>query len=219
VLYKINRKEMNISELKKDRGWYRGPVKDWEVSMFGFAPKGLGDLIYNTLRKIIEDDDKSEWAEEAFDKCAVLLLQNKRWPDALDPKNSCNNIASSLYYKLKFKLVKQFASKDIGSYKFKFRSQNDMTRDPWVLFYAVCIHLDKREFIDLKPPWRLYFTGSILWELRKALVGKKNNYLLLRKVNDFIHKIFARKDFVSELKRWREWSYDRRIVDVKNEPK
>ena len=72
---------MDISELVKEGNWYRGPERDWEKNLYGFYPKGIGDLIYNNLRKIIETEDKSNWAYKVFDQCTVLLINGKRWPD------------------------------------------------------------------------------------------------------------------------------------------
>lgn len=176
---------MDISELKKDGKWYRGPKKGWEKDKYGFDPWGLSDLIYNNLRKIIEDGDKSVWAYKVFDQCTVLLINGKRWPDDLNPPK--------IYTDSK-----------------KYRRQKSITRDPWVLYYAACIHLNKREFIALKPQWRLYRPN--LWELRKALLGKKNSYRLWRLMNNFIAKFFPRKDFVVILEKYRNWSYDRKPI-------
>lgn len=170
---------MDINELVKENGWYRGPEKDWEYDLYGFYPKGLGDLIYNTLRKIIEDGDTSEWAQEAFDRCAVLLIQGKRWPDRLDP--------------LRVKGKK------------RYRSQNRMTRDPWVLFYAACIHLDRREYIYLKPQWWLWRPN--LWALRRALLGWKNNYKFWRGV---AHIFPIKHEYVEILDQYRDWCYEHR---------
>lgn len=171
---------MGIDDLVKDKGWYRGLKKDWEFEAYGFYPRGLGDLIYNNLRRIIEDKDTSKWAENVFNKALVLLIQGKRWPDELDPE------------KVKGKK--------------RYRSQKSMTRDPWVMFYAACIHFNKREFISLKPQWRLY--RPELWALRKALLGEKNSYLFWRSINS----IFPKKDYVEVLDEYMKWCYDNREV-------
>jgi len=169
---------MNIDDLVKDGDWYRGPEKDWEYDLFGFYPRGLGDLIYNNLRKIIETDDTSDWAQNVFDRCAILLVLGKRWPDRMEPLH-----------------VKG---------KKKYRSQRDMTRDPWVMFYAACIHLDRREYIQLKPQWWLYRPN--LWSLRRALLGYRNHYTFWRGVGH----IFPLKDYVQILDQYRDWCYENR---------
>ena len=169
-----------MSKFIKENGWYRSQEKDWELELYGFFPKGLGDLIYNNLREIIESDDKSKWAYKVFDKCIVLLIQGKRWPDELDPK------------KIKGKK--------------SYRSQRSMTRDPWVLFYAACIHLDKREFIHLKPNLRFWQWRPELWALRKALIGEKNAYLFWKRTNS----IFKKPDYVQVLDQYMTWCYERK---------
>ena len=171
---------MDISNLKKVDGWYRGLEKEWEFKLYGFYPKGLGDLIYNNLRKIIETDDTSKWAQGIFDKCAVLLVQGKRWPDELDPSR-----------------VKG---------RKRYRSPWSMTRDPWVMFYAAAIHLDRRVFHVLKPQWWLW--RPELWALRRALLRKSNNFKSFNKISN----LFPMKDFVKVLDEYMKYSYDRRHV-------
>ena len=70
----------------KEKVWYkyknfwRGGDNDDD-----FSPQdrgdGTGDLIFNTLTKIIIDRDSSPWAVDAFMDCADLLIARKRYPD------------------------------------------------------------------------------------------------------------------------------------------
>ena len=198
---------MDISELKKDGDWYRGPVKQWEVDYYGFCGRGMGDLIYNNLRKIIETEDKSEWAYEVFDRCIVLLIQGKRWPDEIQDEYK-EFIAKNRVHLWVNKILKR-----LGKVEFeKCRHQKSMTRDPWVMFYSACIYLNKREFIHLRPQPRLYRPN--LWALRKALIGEKNYYVFWRAINVALHAMpmsKPRKDFVQILEKYRNWCYDNRI--------
>jgi len=164
--------------LIKENGWYRDIKKDGDVDYYGFSPRGLGDLLFNNLVKIIKDNDKSMWAQKVFDKSVVLLIQGKRWPDKMNPPKTKG--------------------------KKNYRSQYSMTRDPWVMFYAACIHFEKREFISLKPQWWLY--RPELWSLRKALLGKKNSY----KFWSSLPRIKAVPGFVQTLDKYSDWSYDRK---------
>ena len=43
-----------------------------------------GDLIYNTLSRILDQDDNSDWAWESFESCGQLLKQGKRWPNSMN---------------------------------------------------------------------------------------------------------------------------------------
>ena len=140
------------------------------MDTYGFYARGMGDLIYNTLRKIIETNDKSEWAYKAFEACSELLIQGKRWPDYMNQQ-------------------------DVEG-KEKFRSQMSMTRDPWIAFYACAIHLDRKQFIELKPQWWLYSPKT--WAWRRALLGKCNLYRFWRFFS------YTRKEFVKALSvlRW-----------------
>jgi len=190
----------SMKNLSKKDGWYISEERQWEYDMYGFYPRGLGDIIYNTLRKIIETNDTSKWAYTVFDKCTVLLIQGKRWPDEMHPEQSTP-----------ISLIR-WATKNMHKWgwieKAKYRSQTSMTRDPWILYYAACIHLNKRAFINLYPPVRRY--RPVLWELRKALLHKKNSYTFWNKVGDLLAKVFPRKDYVEILNYYRNWSYDRK---------
>lgn len=144
----------DINKFYKEGHFYRGPQKDWEYFLYGFNPRGLGDLIYNTLRKIIETNDKSHWAYSAFQECADLLVYGKRWPDELNPPNIPG--------------------------KEPYRSQFSVTRDPFIALWACAIHLNRKQFIKAKPPRKLY--SPEVWAWRRALLGKRNCYKFFRRI-------------------------------------
>ena len=126
--------EWKIEEYFKEGYFYRRKSEQWEYDDWGFYPNGIGDLIYNTLRVIIETDDKSMWAINSFSLCASLLRDGKRWPDSM------NDEPTDIY-----------------------RSQFSMTRDPWILMYACAIHLGFDSFIKDKIPLRLYSPKTWAW--------------------------------------------------------
>ena len=144
----------DINKFYKFGYFYRSKSPEWEINLYGFAVNGRGDLIYNTLRKIIETNDKSDWAYSAFQECADLLAYGKRWPDALNPP--------------------------IIPGKQSYRSQFSMTRDPWIAFYACAIHLNRKQFIKAKPPHKLY--SPEVWAWRRALLSKRNCYKFFRRI-------------------------------------
>ena len=41
---------------------------------------GVGDIIFNTMTKIVMDEDTSEWALHAYIDCGILLYHGFRWP-------------------------------------------------------------------------------------------------------------------------------------------
>ena len=53
------------------------PDQRWASQRFGVYFINLGDLIYDTMRKIKEDDDKSYWAKESLIACRDLLKERK----------------------------------------------------------------------------------------------------------------------------------------------
>jgi len=138
--------EWKIEEYFKEGYFYRRKSEQWEFDDWGFYPNGIGDLIYNTLRVIIETEDKSRWAEWAFIECSMLLSRGKRWPDSM------NDEPTEIY-----------------------RSQFSMTRDPWILYYACAIHLGRTwPHLYEKIPFHLYSPKT--WAWRRALLGKWNLY-------------------------------------------
>ncbi len=157
--------DWSIDKFHKEGDFYRSVGKWWEFHIYGFFPAGLGDLIYNTLRMIIETNDKSPWAYKSFAICSELLSHGKRWPDELSPPNIIDPVP--------------------------YRSQFDMTRDPWIALYACAIHLDRKQFIEQKPPKDLY--NPKVWQWRRALLGKRNIYRLLHKLSP------GRRDYVKAL--------------------
>ena len=163
----------NKDKFYKEGNYYRGPEEKWEHALYGFYPRGLGDLIYNTLRVILETNDMSEWAQDSLLKCVLLLHSRKRWPDRMNP----------------------IQPKD----KKPYRSQYSMTRDPWVTLYACAVFLDKKEYIEMKPPWYLY--RPELWSLRRVLLGKWSLFKLWHWMTP------ASKNYVKALDRIMLWTY------------
>ena len=155
----------DINKFYKEGYFYRSKSPEWKINLYGFAVDGLGDLLYNTLRKIKETNDKSEWAYSALLECADLLFYGKRWPDRLNPPTVPG--------------------------KEPYRSQFSITRDPFIALYACAIHLNRKQFIQVKPPWWLYSPEFNSW--RRALLGKRNCYKLLRRITP------GRRDFVKAL--------------------
>ena len=153
--------EWLIDEFEKEGNFYRGPNKAWELRKYGFYPQGLGDLIYNTLRKILEERDKSPWAYEAYYECRELLRAGKRWPDYLVDNKGIDRL-----------IAKNRLDNILNPSKYRW--QKGMTRDPWVMFYCCSIHLDMPSDLEYKPQWWLY--RPKLWSFRRALIGKWNAF-------------------------------------------
>lgn len=138
---------------KHECGLYVADAPQWSQRQYGQNSLEKGDMIYCTMRKIIDEDDKSEWAYNALTICADLLLMEKRWPDSLNHELDAKNFIEA---------------KITGRY----RSQRNMTRDPYILFYACCVHLNRLQFIEeVRIPWHLYSRRTWVW--RKALINDR----------------------------------------------
>ena len=165
--------ELNCEVYYKEGGFYRGIEKQWQVDRYGFHPRALFDLIYVTMRKIIDEDDHSEWAYEALEKCADLLVNGIRYPDEYRPANMAKNRIDEAVSKVMYKL-------GITKYQ-KYGPNCKLTRDPYIYFYAACVMLDRKQFISaVKIPWYLYRPNT--WRWRKYLItgeGYKKHFVIL----------------------------------------
>ena len=179
--------------------WFRdGPFwrkfgHAWEEDRYGIYVHGLGDLIYNTLKKILDDDDRSEWAYAALAACKELLLDRKRWPDRMNQGIESRNryfwlVNRFLYW---LKIVKTI----------KYRPQSHMTRDPFIAFYAACFHMNRWAYIEeVTTPWYLY--RATTWSWRDFLItGDPKS---LKKYLRVSGRALSNKDYVIELRELRD---------------
>ena len=128
----------------------------YKDGLFYMGPGGNGDLLYNTARKIIETDDKSEWAQSSLEAIFRCLNDGKRWPDTMSDKITTKN-----------------------------HKQTDMTQDPWILAYCCAVHLDRYDLIEKYKPNIKIFNLPDKWAWRRALLGKPNIYGLFRKITPY----------------------------------
>jgi hypothetical protein len=113
---------------------YLGAPQPWKKEVWGFDPRGIGDLWYRLFRMIILTNDKSDWAYTAFMFALTEMVDGNRWPDEYNYNNehiSRNWLEfkwTSLLYKLGLRKTR------------KYRSQKSMTRDPWIMMYCCVVH-------------------------------------------------------------------------------
>ena len=148
-----------------------------------------GDLIFNTMDKVLRDSDTSDWAVDALYSCANLLIDGKRWPNRL-------NQADTAKTWLQWKWYKWGLGKTVYS-----RPQQTMTRDPYIAFYADCIRLDHPERIrEIKLPWNAFAPSTYYW--RKYLISHNTVYL---KCYRFLQRFSSNKHaYVKRLNELRE---------------
>ena len=130
----------------------------WKDGFFWRHPSSgdAGDLIFNTLARIIDMNDKSEWAKCSLLECMDLLLVDKRWPDRLNQENTAKN-------RLQWWFGKGYT-----------RPQDDMTRDPYVAFYCCALFLGFSNWIEMVPiPWYCFSPGVSWWRHKLMRPRKK----------------------------------------------
>ena len=103
--------------------WRRGD-KDGDQSPLD-RDDGTGDLIFNTLTKILIDKDFSPWAIEAFMVCADLLIARKRYPNEFLVGRETPNMINHWWRKI------------IKKEKGLLRPQGRMSRDPFTALGAL----------------------------------------------------------------------------------
>jgi len=123
-----------------------------------------GDLIFNTMSRIIDMGDESEWAYSSLHECADLLIAHKRWPDRFNDPNDAKNL---IVYKWNKFLKWLGVEKDYPG-----RFQSGMTRDPYVAFYCCAMFLGEEHYIgEVKNVWYSANLNYLLW--RKRLMGNR----------------------------------------------
>lgn len=153
----------------KEGLFWRSIYKHWEYDKYGFSPCGMGDLIFNTMTKIISYNDKSDWAYCSLDACASLLLFGKRWPDDMNNDRISKNGLQYLFSKIRYRI---FGGQQL------YRPQGSLTRDPYIALYACAVFLGRYQYIDIvKPPWWLYSRNTWRWR-RRLLKDNRKDYVI-----------------------------------------
>ena len=140
--------------------------KPWEDEAYGYETFSKGDIIYNTLRYIIDNEDKSEWAYKAFEACADLLIRRRRWPDEDNHERDAGNRLrwwwSRTLYKLKI-------TKNV-----MYGPQSRMSRDPFVYLYCAAVFLEREQFIKaITIPWHINRPDIWIWRRRLIKDNRK----------------------------------------------
>jgi hypothetical protein len=135
---------------EEEREWLNG----WCM-----GPGGNGDLLYNTARKIIEENYEDRMDEIILADVFRCLSEGKRWP------NDMNELITTTNHK-----------------------QTDLTKDPWIMAYCCAVHLDRFDLIREYPPptkpvktvskkwrkWSYFLSWEYAWY--KELIGQSRAY-------------------------------------------
>ncbi len=157
-------------ELEKIDQWYLGIINNWQTKLHGFAIRsGIGDLISNNTALIRETFDRSDWAYGCLEACFELLSYRKRWPDWMDRKiprdKQCKTRLCSFLNKSKFYIAKWiYGEKVCDKITTKYRSQGDMTRDPYINAIACAVDMNRLQLVDtVSIPWYLWRPSTWRW--------------------------------------------------------
>jgi len=147
-----------------------------------------GDLIFNTMYKIMQDGDYSDWAYSALTACADLLRSGKRWPDRLTRDDTAKN-----WLQWKWDMLRKNRRYS--------RPQQVLTRDPFIAVYAAAFKMNRWQLIEVVTvPWYLY--RPTLWNWRKYIMSGDIKYL--RRYRFWSRFSTSQKDYVVRLRAIKE---------------
>ena len=150
----------------KDGYYWRHPDPPWALEVRGADSKSKGDVIFNTLSRIVDQEDRSEWAYLALMSCRGLLIGGKRWPDPFNQEGDCRGHICHYWQKLR---------KALKCKHWRHGPQRNLTRDPWILFYVASYKMNRFDNFNLKPHWRLFRPN--IWAWMKYLRKGDRRYL------------------------------------------
>lgn len=150
-----------MSEFYKENHFYRKKSSDYENMVYGQIVDSKGDLIFNTLSKIIDDNDTSEWARLAFMMCGGLLECRMRWPHCMNQPNDSKNW-------IQWRWSQALRRLNIRKTEM-YRPQKSITRDPFYPFFYLCIKFGRKDLIkEVTLPFYLY--RREIWRWRRRLI-------------------------------------------------
>lgn len=189
------------------------PFEGWQRRVYKYYGCKMGDIIVKSCRHY--KGDNSEDATITFMLCFDLLMERKRWPDQFDwiilEEYKCHSRLCSWVHKMKFRFLKWWYMKIMGCdevtkmipwerHKIKYRSQGDMTRDPYISWIAWASERGRWDMIkQIKYPWYLYrprfhwFVKFMQEDNKKKAVRYLANYELWYSIEGDGKKKFTRE--------------------------
>ena len=154
----------------KDGYFWRHNDPPWAVEVRGEDSRSKGDVIFNTLKRIIDLEDRSDWAYLSLMSCRGLLIEGKRWPDAFNQEGDCKGWIC--FYIQKIRKALKFKT-------WRHGHQKCMSRDPWIMFFVASYKMNRFDNFDLKPQWWIWRPNVWRWMryLRTGDPRYKRRYL------------------------------------------
>ena len=163
------------------------------ITEYGQRGVTKGDCLFNSLTRILDQNDHSDWADKCIETCSNLLKERKRWCEELNDSNDAKNRIDEYWSKLMHK----WGFRD----HHKYRPQKSITRDPWIALYVVAVDRDRRGLLLNKPPWWLRTPTFAAW--RKHLIKPNKWSLFIFRLG---MKIPTKRDYVIRLRELMEQS-------------
>ena len=199
---KCDEKYKNMDLYKHECGLYVRDGEPWQIQKYGHNHLSKGDIIYNTMRKIVDDDDRSVWAVNALKITRDLLKQGKRWPDSLRHYYDARNFIGwkwSVFVCWQEKLLLGGDWIVVEEY----RPQGNITRDPYIYFFMACVTLDKKHMIyNVNIPWYLFSPATWGW----VYYLKTGRGLSLYEI---FEKPVNKRDYVKRLEHYRRMAVEK----------
>jgi hypothetical protein len=138
---------------------------------------GTGDLIFNTLTKILMDRDLSDWAIEAFLICSDLLIERRRYPkEFLTGIETPNMIV--------------YWWKNLIGKKGVLKPQGRMSRDPFIALGSLYAFFMKNiedegdkyrihaKFLKVKIPFHLRYAFETMRWWKRLKFDDRDHYVI-----------------------------------------
>lgn len=155
--------------------FWRHHDPEWAIKLRGADSQSKGDVIFNTLKRIIDQEDFSRWAYNSFEECGSLLIQGKRWPDRMNQHDDCKGWICFYWQKIKFFVYKQAekvykrsgnktAKRVMNAIHCKHGHQKNVTRDGWTMLFVAASKMNRAQFFHIKVrPGRLWRPNWMRW--------------------------------------------------------
>lgn len=183
--------------MSEDRLWYKKhglwfrESKFWEESKYGFAPEGLGDVIFNTCDRLMQqilDESDRPWQIGALTISSLCLINRLRWPEWVN--RPADRIAKNWWDWTWSRILYQLGINKMV----KYRYQKDITRDPFIMFYCCSLTYNLPGHLNIRMPWYLWRPTVHNWY--KYLVTKDEKYLRKYERWELLQgKLFGYKDY------------------------
>ncbi len=158
---------------EKKKGLLLSPGKKWQEELYGFNPRGKGDVLFRTSLAAIAFKYQGV---EMLSEVKKNLREGRRWPSWLDSERD----ARSRWDKY---IADRRHEKKPGKYpRTKYRWVKGMTRDPYIMFWIACKLLGLDAWIKDTPLPKYLYRPQIVAFRRYLMYGEQKDLEKYRKM-------------------------------------